>query len=39
MQQNAIDHDGPISFIGTAEEIARAIGGILARRGNPLRLH
>ena len=25
MQQNAIDYDGPISLVGTAEEIAAAI--------------
>lgn len=25
MQQNAIDHDGPISFVGTAAEIARTV--------------
>jgi chemotaxis response regulator CheB len=32
MQQNAIDHDGPISFIGTAPEIAAAIGSVLGRQ-------
>jgi two-component system chemotaxis response regulator CheB len=30
MQQNAIDHDGPISFIGTAEEIADVIAQVVA---------
>ncbi|WP_428484642.1 chemotaxis protein CheB [Rhodopila sp.] len=30
MQQNAIDYDGPISFIGTAEEIAGAISGAIS---------
>ena len=29
MQQNAIDHDGPISFIGTAEEIADVIAQVV----------
>ena len=29
MQQNAIDYDGPISFIGTAEQIADVIGKVL----------
>ncbi len=31
MQQNAIDHDGPISFIGTAIEIADAVGQVIGR--------
>jgi hypothetical protein len=26
MQQNAIDYDGPVSFIGTATRIADMIG-------------
>ena len=33
MQQNAIDYDGPISFIGSAGEIAHAIISVLAERG------
>ena len=37
MQQNAIDFDGPISFIGTAKEIAVTIGGILADNRKMLR--
>jgi two-component system chemotaxis response regulator CheB len=28
MQQNAIDYDGPISFIGTAEEMGQVLGEI-----------
>ncbi len=37
MQQNAIDHDGPISFTGTARQIAERIGWVLAedRRSAP----
>jgi chemotaxis response regulator CheB len=38
MQQNAIDFDGPISFIGTAREIAATIDGVLADSRKPLRL-
>ena len=30
MQQNAIDYDGPISFIGTAVEIGMALGEVTA---------
>lgn len=30
MQQNAIDYDGPISFVGTGEEIARMIARVVA---------
>ena len=30
MQQNAIDYDGPISFIGTAEQIAHVVGQVTA---------
>ena len=30
MQQNAIDYDGPISFIGNAEEIADVVASKLA---------
>ncbi len=30
MQQNAIDYDGPISFIGTAIEMADVIGRVLS---------
>jgi two-component system, chemotaxis family, protein-glutamate methylesterase/glutaminase len=37
MQQNAIDFDGPISFIGTAKEIAAAIGRVLAESRKTLR--
>lgn len=37
MQQNAIDYDGPISLIGTAEEIAATIGEVLAEHRHPLR--
>ena len=37
MQQNAIDFDGPISFIGTAKEIASMIGRVLAEHRHPLR--
>jgi streptogramin lyase len=33
MQQNAIDYDGPISFIGSAGEIADAIGSVVAAMG------
>ena len=33
MQQNAIDYDGPISFVGSAQEIAEVIGRILAEGG------
>lgn len=29
MQQNAIDYDGPVSFIGTAKRIAEVIGQVL----------
>lgn len=36
MQQNAIDHDGPISFIGTATEIAGVIGRVLSEARLPL---
>lgn len=39
MQQNAIDFDGPISFIGDAEEIADIIGRVLAEHRHPLRFH
>lgn len=31
MQQNAIDYNGPISFIGTAKQIAETIGWVLAK--------
>jgi two-component system, chemotaxis family, protein-glutamate methylesterase/glutaminase len=37
MQQNAIDFDGRISFIGTAKEIAAAIGRVLAESRKTLR--
>ena len=37
MQQNAIDFDGPISFIGTAKEIAVVIGDVLADSRKSLR--
>lgn len=37
MQQNAIDFDGPISFIGTAKEIACVIGRALDEHGPPVR--
>jgi hypothetical protein len=30
MQQNAIDYDGPIDFIGTAREIADRVGHAIA---------
>jgi hypothetical protein len=30
MQQNAIDYDGPISFIGTAVEIGMVLGEVTA---------
>lgn len=33
MQRNAIDYDGPISFVGSAREIAEAIGRIVAQKG------
>jgi len=32
MQQNAIDFDGPISFVGSAKRIAEVIGKVLALR-------
>lgn len=32
MQQNAIDYDGPISFIGTSEEIAAAVMQLVSKR-------
>lgn len=38
MQQNAIDFDGPISFIGSAQEIADSIGRVLAENRRPLRV-
>lgn len=31
MQQNAIDYDGPISFIGTAEEIAATVEQVMPK--------
>ncbi len=31
MQQNAIDYDGPISFIGTAGEIAATVGQVASK--------
>ena len=31
MQQNAIDYDGPISFIGNAAQISGAIGQVISR--------
>ncbi len=37
MQQNAIDYDGPISFIGTAARIAEVIGQVLLKVRFPLR--
>jgi two-component system, chemotaxis family, protein-glutamate methylesterase/glutaminase len=37
MQQNAIDYDGPISFIGTGKEIAQVIGRVIAEDAQPLR--
>jgi len=36
MQQNAIDFDGPISFVGTAAQIARVIAETTVRRPNDL---
>ncbi len=36
MQQNAIDHDGPISFVGTALQIAGSVNQITAREGDLL---
>ena len=37
MQQNAIDYDGPISFIGSAAEIAHMIGRVLVANDHPRR--
>ena len=37
MQQNAIDYDGPISFIGNAGEIAEVIESVLAANEHPRR--
>ncbi|QIE29837.1 Protein-glutamate methylesterase/protein-glutamine glutaminase (plasmid) [Caballeronia sp. SBC1] len=34
MQQNAIDFDGPITFVGSGTEIALVIGSLLPRQGN-----
>ena len=36
MQQNAMDYDGPIDFIGTTGHIAGAIGRIVAKDCRPL---
>jgi two-component system, chemotaxis family, protein-glutamate methylesterase/glutaminase len=33
MQQNAIDFDGPINFVGSAPEIAQVLGSLLPRQG------
>ena len=37
MQQNAIDYDGPISFVGDAKAIAGAIGRALSEKLVPVR--
>jgi len=34
MQQNAIDFDGPITFVGSATEMAQVLDGLLHRQGN-----
>ncbi len=35
MQQNAIDYDGPINFVGVAGQIARVVGQVVMDRNRP----